>query len=89
MSGYSMACLRIEPKMSSIPNMKPGNYDVPQRDGQRGLPGIAGTRQRQTTSRVPQPRATIRLIESGFSRAAAHRVAQREADTGIWRRLPT
>jgi hypothetical protein len=73
MSGYSMVCLRIEPKMSSAPELNRGGNNVRRSDGQRGLLGVADIRQRQMTCRITKPSAKTHLIESGFSRAAAHR----------------
>jgi hypothetical protein len=70
MIGYSMVCLRIEPKMGSAPDMNRGGYDVRRRDGQRGLLGIADIRQQQMTCRMTKPSGKTRLIESGFSRAS-------------------
>jgi len=77
-SGHSIACLRIEPKISSTPSMGRGGYDVRRSDGQQGLLGLAGTRRRQMTCRITKSAAKTRLIESDYRRAVAHGVEERK-----------
>jgi hypothetical protein len=64
-----MVRLRTNPRMSSASASKPATSDCHHGDGQRGLLGIAGPTQHQTTCPTMKQSAKIRLTESVSSQA--------------------